>query len=724
MVILFKTWLMRFSLGGLSYLLLFWRLGEGDFELWDEGLYGQLARNAIETDRYLFAVDDQAAFSQLFSKPPLSIWSVALAFRLLGYSLFSLRIPFALSSLGIVATVYFWGRRMGGEGLGGLWAFCTLIAAGTFRWGRTATIEPMFVFWGVLALYAYGGAVGGRLARRRTGFVVLATFALSCAFLTKQLATALVIFPIIAYETMRRDSLRQVATRLLATVGVASLVFLAWFTLSYREVGFALIDRFFLFSIVKRMDGLVGLTHLRTLNRVAGYIASFCAPLPWVVGLLGVGAWSLAADRTEPDRKPSEVWLLLWLTVGATLIYGNLTKSLLPWYIYVFVPPITGGCAWLLFCLLRAGPALVVGEDCHASQSPTAGPFGTVVATLGGVCLVLTVVSGASRIASQTNAAVGLSLFLPAAVYLGGAASRRYFNPVRLARLAQAVCLALLLFAGTTAALRHPAHGRGPERYGVLMEAFGDAGVDQVYFDPRFGLIDYQWRTFFGPRARATAQPPWSKLPAGETYAYAVQYLLPREYKPPAGVALIRSSGVSGFLIRSPAVAWGQAQLAELLEAGPITYEAEDFGSGLNESYRTSADASGGALRAARPWRNERLARHVLSSGPHDIFPAGRYTAGFWLAWDCDGYDYQAAHLEVQVGSQVMHTKPLSCKGGERTPLSEVPVHFTIDRPAPLTLRVVYERGRVLHDRTVVARRGGLLPRRSAQGSGAAVLAD
>lgn len=699
-------WLMRSALLGLAYVLLFWRLGDGDFEVWDEGLYGQLARNALEHGRYLFAVDEHGEFSQLFSKPPVSIWAVALSFRTFGYSFFALRLPFALSCLAIAIVVYFWGRRLGGESLGGWWAFCALIATGTFRWGRSASIEPMFVGWAMLALFSYGGLVRGRSVRARLGWALLSASALTLAWLTKQLSATLAVFPLVAYELLRRDGLRRALPRLVLVVGLSLWSALVWFLLAYREVGRPLIERFFMMSIVERMEGFKGTTHFRTLNRVAEHIDEYMTPLPWVIGMLGLALWTAAPEAEDDTQKPGDVWLLLFLVLGATLVYGNLSKSMLPWYIYIFVPPLSGGCAFLLNRWFREGARLLRGASGEASLGLSSQAV--CAATLGGATSVLSVVVGLHRVGSQVNAAVLVGL----SVAFGALAARsvRLSERVRLraSRLMVRASAGVFVLACVAAALRHPKHGDGPDRFGVLMKAFGAEAPEQIFFDRDLKLGSYQWLTFFGPKAKAVDRPPWSGKAETKSYAFATDVLLPREYVPPQGVRLVRSFGATGFVVRSPVEPWSTEQLSRLLDAGPVTYEAEDLNTDRSDSLARDAGASGGAVRRAKPWLNEQLHGFMLSSGPHDTFPAGQYTAKLYLAWDCGGYAYDVGSVELSTSSGVLSTETLRCKDGEPRPMEPLAIDFALKHPQRVSLRVRYKRGTLVHDRTVIIRRGGL----------------
>src|ERR1700755_3585430 len=101
------------ALFALSALVLFWGLDSGRINIYDEGLYGMYGRTLLRYGVYLHAVDTHGEFPAgivKFSKPPLSVWAVAASFKLLGPSLFALRLPFALASLAVTLIAFAFGR--------------------------------------------------------------------------------------------------------------------------------------------------------------------------------------------------------------------------------------------------------------------------------------------------------------------------------------------------------------------------------------------------------------------------------------------------------------------------------------------------------------------------------------------------------------------------------------------------------------------------------------
>ncbi|MBV1857952.1 MAG: glycosyltransferase family 39 protein, partial [Nannocystaceae bacterium] len=139
--------------------LLFIDLGAGEWRTWDEGLYGQLSRNALKQGRYLYAVDESGVYYERFSKPPMSLWLSALSLRVFGTSVAALRAPFALGMLATVACAFGWGRRIGGLPMAVSWSVGLTLCAATTRWGRHACIEPMFIAGLLGGLWAYHASI-------------------------------------------------------------------------------------------------------------------------------------------------------------------------------------------------------------------------------------------------------------------------------------------------------------------------------------------------------------------------------------------------------------------------------------------------------------------------------------------------------------------------------------------------------------------------------------
>jgi 4-amino-4-deoxy-L-arabinose transferase-like glycosyltransferase len=221
-----RSWLWLALVLGLAAAALLVGLEGGTLRPYDEGLYGRLARNALEHGEVLHAVESDGELATGFSKPPLTIACVALSFRVLGVSMLALRLPFALSMLGLVAVAFAWGRRIGGLPFAVAWAACLVGTAASFRWGRVACIEPMLMLWIMAGLWAYHEALASE-GRRAWGWAVAAGVALALAVATKQLVVGIAVVPIVALELWRREG-RRAWGRLTVVLGLPLLVGAAW----------------------------------------------------------------------------------------------------------------------------------------------------------------------------------------------------------------------------------------------------------------------------------------------------------------------------------------------------------------------------------------------------------------------------------------------------------------------------------------------------------------
>ena len=291
-----QLWLALAAPIALGLVLVFDSLGMGPLEIYDEGLYGMYARNALHYDVWLHAVDGHGVFPTgtiKFSKPPLSIWVVAASMRVLGPSLFALRLPFALATLAFALIAFAWGvaleRGPRGAWLGFTWGALWLMSHGAYHYGRTATIEALLAAFVMLALFAHARALQtetvaqSQLGRaRRTGD--------HRAFFTKQLVCGLAAGPILLceIERVRGEGFRKPFVRALLALGMPFVFAAAWIAELWAKVGSATADVLWAHAVVTRVEGFDGLHHRNYLNRIAEQLDLDAPPLSWELGVLGL----------------------------------------------------------------------------------------------------------------------------------------------------------------------------------------------------------------------------------------------------------------------------------------------------------------------------------------------------------------------------------------------------------------------------------------------------
>jgi 4-amino-4-deoxy-L-arabinose transferase-like glycosyltransferase len=169
---------------------LFWNLGAKPLAEWDESRYGQIALEMTRCNPQCDFINYYYNGAPEFwtAKPPLSIWSMALSYKIFGYNEFAMRLPATLA--GIVA-LYF------------LFQFLSLYLSSPFTWyglavavTTKALIGPHISRSGdtdaflIAALFAFLYYFARFFHEERDLDLVRAGFALGLAFFAKALAIA------------------------------------------------------------------------------------------------------------------------------------------------------------------------------------------------------------------------------------------------------------------------------------------------------------------------------------------------------------------------------------------------------------------------------------------------------------------------------------------------------------------------------------------------------
>ncbi|MEX1367653.1 MAG: phospholipid carrier-dependent glycosyltransferase [Nannocystaceae bacterium] len=665
--------------------LLLLGLGDGTLRPYDEGLYGKLARNALEHGQWLHAVDAQGQLYPDFTKPPLTIALVAASFQVLGISLATLRLPFALSMLGIVLVSFAWGRRIGGLPMAVAWAGVSLTMAASVRWGRVACIEPMLMLWVLLALWTYHEALlrEGAAALR---WAALAGLALALAVLTKQLVVGVAVAPILALELWRRDG-RAAWQRLALALGIPAVVGAGWLGSMLQRHGQAAIDVLLHTGVLRRVRGFESGHSARTLNELATVVGEACEPFAWVLGVVGLVLLVLARP---PRRRSADGALLLpLLLLSAVLIYDNVSSSLLPWYAFDLVVPLSAGLGYCIAGMIDPDP----------------NPAGITRAVAGSLALAVGAITALAPLVSQLNAAVIGGLLVVVVLRLDPV---HHPGPRRVLVTGLQLTATLALLAGM---LRNPqlrASAGGHER---LMQRFAAQGIERVHVDTDTRIAsEHAWGTYYGPHAHWSDRPPWRsrdpQAPGEDAQAYVTATIWPREVRTTNGSEVVRAPGlmamVGGDLSQPP---WGRDTMAALLDAGPITFESEDLPSQRDDIVVDDPRASGAAARAVVPFANAAERAFLLAHGPGVRLPAGRYTAQFWLKWSCGAVtERPAAVVQVIASNRSVLEEEVACHAATEQDYEAVTVSVHLARPARVELRVKYLFGEVWHDRTLVRR--------------------
>lgn len=647
-------------------------IGHGELRTYDEALYGAHARNALATGIWSVPVDASGELSTQFTKPPLSIWLVAAGFHALGASVVTLRLPFALAQLALVAIAFAWGRRIGGPAMGIAWGLGLALCDASTRWGRVACIEPMFLAPCMLALFAHARAVEQPERRR---WPPLAGLGLALAFFSKQLAVGLALAPIVAVELVRRAPSAQRNRRLATIVGLPLGLAAIWAAVAFRTGGSAWFEQLVGVGIVQRVRGFAEGQNARQLNEVAGLLDSSGNPLPWELGVVGLGAWVLAVCvRRRDDGTPLPADLsLVWFAAIAALVYDNLSGSLLPWYALDLLVPLVGGLAWLVAGLVR-------------------GPVASPAALAGAIVLVVVCSRAANDVISRVDVVIVL-VILAAVVVLRARAAHPWVR-------AAIVGVPLVALCGHR--LRDPALWDEPGRFAAAMVEIDRRGLAEVGLARDLELDSHKLAvTYFGVDAQTGARPPWG---GRGPIAYVEAVDLPRELELPPGLELVRGPGTALWFGDPRRAPLGKPTVAALLDRGGLTFEAEDLRSERSDTLHADPTADGGWTRARAPWWSEAIEPYRLTLGPTIVLPAGEYTTRLRLRWRCAGIGRAVATVEVVAGDRSKRVD-VGCDaaddGGDWT---EIAIPVVLERGGALSLRLLHRRGALWHDWTRITR--------------------
>jgi 4-amino-4-deoxy-L-arabinose transferase-like glycosyltransferase len=157
-------------------------------------------------------------------KPPLLIWLSALSIRMLGLSLFAVRLPALLCGAAGIAAVFLWCARAHSVAAGALAASFLLFTPFWQIFSRVCLTDVPAVVFGTIALAAV--VFDPRLERARTA-VAFGTFC-AASILTKSVAGALPLAALALYSLLSAGESRPPLSRIAAAFLVAAALVSPW----------------------------------------------------------------------------------------------------------------------------------------------------------------------------------------------------------------------------------------------------------------------------------------------------------------------------------------------------------------------------------------------------------------------------------------------------------------------------------------------------------------
>ena len=272
-----------------------------------------------------------------FNKPPLKMWLSLVPLALLGESNFSYRVLDGLSGIGILCLVFVFARRYFASELGGLLAALTLCGARVFVLGahgiRHATQDAFMLLLTTVAMVAGLEIVRGYRGdgEVKPGPHVVFCVATGLAVFTKSVGGIVPLGVFALYLLTDRESLR------------AALGKWRWWLL-YGVLGFAPVILFYGYHLWLNAPALINSFRLEVVERaLVGYHNRSRQLFYWRALFLRneIGTPALLAAGLLGAAVSSRIdyryrYLLLWAL--APICLYSLSKSKLPWYIFVSYP--------------------------------------------------------------------------------------------------------------------------------------------------------------------------------------------------------------------------------------------------------------------------------------------------------------------------------------------------------------------------------------------------
>lgn len=328
---------------------LFWGIASIDFLDPDEGMYGAIALEMVESGDWVIPHFNGLPYLE---KPPLYFWLSALMFWLTGPSEWAARFWSSFPALATAVLIWRIGKRAHGDRAGLLSAVVFLSSVGVFHFVRVASTDFLFIFCLTLSMYGLVGmlcrlngespiAKAGPDDRALTIYCMLFWLGMALGLLTKGLIG--VVFPLLIVGTHAVVSGQwRAASSLTNRVGIALFLAAAvpWHLMAVWQDSD--LFRFYLFDnqILRFLNLRAFVEDDIPVSTTAFLWLSFIWFFPWGVFLFA----------RRPAESPAGAGLRSIPVIWATIVIGffMLSRSKLEYYALPAFPALAllVGSAW------------------------------------------------------------------------------------------------------------------------------------------------------------------------------------------------------------------------------------------------------------------------------------------------------------------------------------------------------------------------------------------
>jgi 4-amino-4-deoxy-L-arabinose transferase-like glycosyltransferase len=336
---------------------MFWRLGDGSLEDWDEATYAQVAREMVRRGDWMTPYWNGLPFHD---KPPLVYWLMAGSLTLFEPPELAVRLVPATFGIVAVGLTAYLGRLMFGT-IGGLLAAEVLLVGSATPWPNLVLMARQGMLDVPLATLTIWMFVHLWVGLREHQHWVWLGLPLGLAVLTKSLAVAPILLAIVAtvvsIAMFRHEVTRQHWRALGLAVIVAAAIALPWHLVELLRHG----GEFLLGYMFLHADRLVEVKS----NNTGSWLYYFQVLDPAVPGWAWLSGASIlfVVVRALLYRDSRALLLLAWTVVP--LLFFSLSATKLPWYIVPMYPALCLSIGWMIHSViadrLHPNSLLVVG---------------------------------------------------------------------------------------------------------------------------------------------------------------------------------------------------------------------------------------------------------------------------------------------------------------------------------------------------------------------------
>lgn len=292
----------------------------------DPATYAEVSREMVESHDFVYLHDN---YRQYLDKPPMTLWLIALSYKIFGIKNFAVRLPSLFMSVVAILSVYWLGVMLWNKRTGLLSA---LIMASTVA-SRLMIQDPKIdmVLIGFMTLSVtllFKGLTD-------SGFLWPAYIAMACAFLTK--GPISIGIPVLAFGSLaffKKDFGLIKRLRPVTGLLLAGILILPW----YLAVALKRGDSTAYFMLFKQSFGRFYAHQFYYGGDPLFYVHTFSwAFLPWTLLFIAALVQRFSGWRKKIKPDDGELLALWWWVLPFIILSTAISK--LPQYIFWLIPP-------------------------------------------------------------------------------------------------------------------------------------------------------------------------------------------------------------------------------------------------------------------------------------------------------------------------------------------------------------------------------------------------